>query len=83
MTSIFTHRQYVEIARIISLLPTTDRADDVPAMAPGWQIPGGRYPLRRKVAEAFVDELRTTNPLFDAERFLRAAMGEPDGRDRG
>jgi len=38
----------------------------------------------RLIAEHFADTLRSTNPNFDRQRFISAAMGEPsNGRDRG
>jgi hypothetical protein len=37
----------------------------------------------RIIAEHFADALRGTNPNFDRQRFVDAAMGEPSsGRDR-
>jgi hypothetical protein len=37
----------------------------------------------RIIAEHFADNLRGTNPNFDRQRFISAAMGEPsNGRDR-
>ena len=37
----------------------------------------------RIIAEHFADALRGTNPNFDRQRFISAAMGEPsNGRDR-
>ena len=37
----------------------------------------------RIIAEHFADALRGTNPNFDRQRFVSAAMGEPsNGRDR-
>ena len=46
----------------------------------------GKKERQRKLvssAEHFADALRGTNPKFDRERFINAAMGEPsNGRDR-
>jgi hypothetical protein len=37
----------------------------------------------RIIAEHFADALRSTNPKFDRQRFISAAMGKPsNGRDR-
>jgi hypothetical protein len=37
----------------------------------------------RIIAEHFADALRGTNPNFDPQRFVSAAMGKPcNGRDR-
>jgi len=38
--------------------------------------------IRGNVVTAFANELRGTNPKFDAYRFERAADGEPVARDR-
>lgn len=63
----FEHRHYKAIAAIIAELDF-----------------GLSDPItRRDVAETFADALKGTNPNYNRERFLAAAMGTPsNGRDK-
>lgn len=64
---VFEHRHYKKIAHII-------------AQAKRYGIVGGQH---EHVAEWFAEELKGTNPAFNRERFLAAALGQPsNGRDK-
>lgn len=64
---LFEHRHYVEIARIIAAMP---------AFAASLRT------QRDSVISTFASELANSNPLFDRDRFVAAAMGTPTGRDK-
>ncbi|TAJ97166.1 MAG: hypothetical protein EPO41_04010 [Reyranella sp.] len=64
---VFEHRHYKRLAAIIADMRYLPIGQDMQA----------------KVAEAFADGLKGTNPNYSRERFIAAAMGQPsNGRDK-